>query len=155
MFTGSDFITKSDVQIKTLKNVFTDHMHALFFQLNKTYEIPKKSIMDETYYLNTKLPFSISIYENDKKKLIHPKTLVYVIAYKSSQTNKFKKTIIVGADANLQKISGFDIIEARFKKYFENNKEKINEKFGYIFPTFWFATRIFLKDSPIIFLSTK
>jgi len=89
-----------------------------------------------------------------KKNLIHPKTLVYVIAYKSSQTNKFKNTIIVGVDANFQNISGFDVNESKFQKYFENNKEKINEKFGYIFPTCWFATRIFLKDSPIIFLGS-
>lgn len=144
-----DFFTRYDVQIKTLKNVFTDHIHTLYLQLEKNV-IKCKNILNDTYYTNTQIIYS---QENLNLNLIHPKTLVYVIIYISSKTNKPKSTIIIGADANSQKSSGFDTNISKFTKYFEKNKRSIDNKMGYVLPTFWFATRIFFKNSPIIFLS--
>jgi hypothetical protein len=154
MFDYQDNIIRYDVQIKTLKNVFTDHMHALFLILNNDFYKSKKDYIISNS-INTILNESNLNDSNlNDSNLIHPKTLVYIINYQSSQTNKYKSTIIVGADANLQNISGYDTSKSKFKKYFKKNKDKINEKMGYIYPTQWFITRIFLKESPIIFLNS-
>ena len=160
-----ELIKSYDVQIKTLKNVFTDHIHALYFQLDKNIE-RQNLILDTEYYTNTKLIYPSIIVQqseldnkldnnlNNNINLIHPKTLVYVIIYKSSKTNKTKSTIIVGTDANKKSSSGYDTNISKFKKYFENNKEKIDEKNGYILPILWYASQFFFKESPIIFLSS-
>ncbi len=137
------FLLRHDVQIKTLKNVFTDHIHASYLHLTHDfYKTIQRPILNDITDLN----------DLTKNKLIHPKTLIYVITY-ISLTNIEKSTIIVGFDANSQKITGFNS-NSKFKKYFEKNKEKIKEKLGYITPMYWSASQQFYKKSPVIFLSS-
>ena len=62
----------------------------------------------------------------------HPKTLVYLIQYKSSD-NKIKNTIIISKSEN-----SFNLIESKIDKYFENYEQQIIDKKGFIIPMLWF-----------------
>jgi hypothetical protein len=81
------------------------------------------------YINNDKIMYNLSKPYN---KIHHPKTLVYLIQYTSSD-NKIKNTIIVSKSRN-----SFNLIQGKIDKYFENYEQQIIDKKSFIIPMLWF-----------------
>jgi len=140
-----DAHTNFDVDIKLLRNIFSEYPNCSYLST----ELPiTQLIEDSNYYTNTDIYFNFSNL-NDQ---IHPKTLVYVIFYKSSKDQTDKISILVGKDANANFVSGFDSAISGFTKYYIKYESDMHKKFAYIMPMFWFASNIFFPNSRIIFL---
>ena len=137
---GSPTVKRYQVQIKTLRNAFTDHIHAKYFRPKKTNINKISNIVNDTYYSQNNL----------NSHVFHDKTLVYLILYESSQTHNTKCTVIVGSNASKNHPTGYNIHESKVAEYLENNEEKIHEKLGFIMPILWFAYKPFFNDAKII-----
>jgi len=148
----SDFafnLSRIDIQIKTLKNIYSDYLHIKFIHVGKNLKgVPIADTLNDSYYNNTFIPFDLAI----QNKLIHPKTLVYVIRYKSMRDNTSKTTVIIPKNASSNNISGYDMHTAGYTNYLKKYSEKINEKSGIVFPVLWFAYNIFLNNASIVYL---
>ena len=138
-------VRKFQVDIKILRNVFSEYPDCRYMNLLDTITI--KPIVDLDYYTNGRMLFK-HIYQNQ----LHPKTLVYLILYKSSKDQKTKSTIIVGRDANPNKDSGYDMVKSGIQDYLLTYNEKIIQKFGSVIPVLWFAWKSFFPNSKIIFI---
>lgn len=136
--------TKIDVEIKLLRNVFTEYPNCNYLST----ELPVNQLIDENYYTNKDIFFDYKIFNNQ----IHPKTLVYAILYKSSKDQSNKVSIIVGKNSNANNISGFDTLKSGFTKYYSKFESEIHQKLGYVVPVFWFAVNILFDDPKIIFI---
>ena len=124
----------------TLKNALMLVPDLLILQTNKSVY----PVINKKYYTN-KLDTS----DNKIKSSIHPKTLVYIIKYKSLKSNKSKKLILIGKDASKNNVSGYDLYKSGIMDYLDKYKYKIMENSGYIYPILWF-TQINKKDYKII-----
>lgn len=143
---GSSNIKRHSVQIKTLRNAFTDHVHAKYLYLKDITNIDKISdIVDKKYY---EVQNKINIHQ----PIFHDKTLVYLILYRSSQSHNIKCTVIVGSNATKKNVSGYNIHESKISEYLEKNEDKIEEKMGFIIPILWFAYKPFYPDAKIVLL---
>ena len=129
-----------EIKIMTLKNALMLVPDLLILQTNKSVY----PVINKKYYTN-KLDTS----DNKIKSSIHPKTLVYIIKYKSLKSNKSKKLILIGKDASKNNVSGYDLYKSGIMDYLDKYKYKIMENSGYIYPILWF-TQINKKDYKII-----
>ena len=119
-----------EIKIMTLKNALMLVPDLLILQTNKSI----KPLINIKYYSN-----KYDIENNKIKSKIHPKTLVYVIKYKSAKTNKNKKIILIGLDVSKNIVSGYDLHKSGIMNYLEKYKYKILENTGYIYPILWFT----------------
>lgn len=95
----------------------------------------------------------LDFYNNKIKELdIHPKTLVYLIAYRSKHTGNIKKYIILGVDISKETISGYNIRNSKFLEYLMKIKNKITERNGYIVPSLYYCAKLFFPDAKYIYL---
>ena len=119
-----------EIKIMTLKNALMLVPDLLILQTNKSI----KPILNIKYYSN-----KYDIDNNKLKSTIHPKTLVYVIKYKSMKSAKNKKIILFGSDVSKNTVSGYDLHKSGIMNYLEKYKYKILENSGYIYPILWFT----------------
>lgn len=138
-------IKRFQVSIKTLRNAFAEYQDCKYIMVQKN---KIKPIINPKYYQNYEIPYNHVHSQNN----IHPKTLVYLIQYKSSKNHTTKNTIIIGKNATHNKTTGYNIAESGIHKYFENHEDKIIQKFGYIIPLLWFSWNSFFPNSKIIYL---
>ena len=80
-------------------------------------------ILPKTYYENTK-----DINNNELDGLIHPKTLVYIIQYKSYTSDDDKYSIILGKDAAKDAVTGYDSKKSGITEYLSIHRQKIINK---------------------------
>lgn len=132
--------------IKLLKNAIVEHRDCQFIQIDDL-PIP---INNNKYYENEEIKFPTELYSDD----IHPKTLIYVLQYKSSQSLNDKYTIIIGKNKDKNSVSGFDTSKSYINKYLENMKNKIKEKNAFILPMMWFSWFSLFPNAKIIDLSS-
>jgi hypothetical protein len=101
-----------------------------------------------------KLPKSITKLSNNVNTndnfVIHPKTLVYIIEYKSSKDNGYKNSVLIGSDANYDDITGFNINKNGITKYMNVNDKKIRLRSGFIYPIFWFVAKKLFPDAIVV-----
>jgi len=140
------FTKRYQISVRILRNVFTEYPDCKYMVLNNNIEL--KPLLNIDYFYNKKILFS---YDSPPDQF-HPKTLVYLIQYKSSKDHNDRVTIIVGRDANSDKASGFDIKTSGVLNYLRESDEKIIEKFGFVIPLLWFSWKSFYPNSKIIFL---
>ena len=124
---NSKNIKRYEVNIMTLRDMMTLYPNIKFLVTKKE---NKKNVPADIHSLKLK---------HDIDYLVHPQTLVYVIEYKSSKINGYKRTAIIGSDASTSKYSGFSINNNGITKYMNNNDTTIRQKSGFIYPIFWFA----------------
>lgn len=146
---GSKSIMRYEVSIKTLRNVFTDHVHAKYISVNKK-KIDKFTniVDDQNYYNDNTLIFGKTSDKNNKNNDIVPKMLVHVVVYISSITQKHKSTVIVGKKSS----DCYDIHQSGVSEYLDNQADMLTEKNGFILPILWFAWKSFFPDSKVIFI---
>jgi hypothetical protein len=126
---------RSEVKIMTLKNAMMLSPDASYVILKKNKQKKVKKI--GSYYGDSKDYNESEI--NDG--FINPKTLVYIIQYKSQKKDEEKYSIVVGKNANKERASGYDFKKNGFIEYFTKFQEKIINREGYIFPCLWYVAK--------------
>lgn len=139
-------ITKSEVDIKILRNVFTEHPDCKYMVLSDKKNI--NPILDLKYYENNDILFRHVQYPSQ----IHPKTLVYCIQYVSAKDQSLKCSIVVGKDAKSKEITGYNVIESGVYNYLMTFDDKIKLKLGFVMPIMWFAWKSFFPEAKIIYI---
>jgi hypothetical protein len=125
-----DDIKRYSVKIGNYRSIMSLYPDLKILSLKKDQKDTLHNIINFKEYLNN----DKIIYKLSKKYDVihHPKTLVYLIQYKSSD-NKIKNTIIVSKGDN-----SFNLIENKVNKYFENYEQQIIDKKSFIIPMLWF-----------------
>lgn len=142
-----DTIKKYEVDIKILRNIFTEYPDCKYLVIND--DVPTDGILDPNYYENGAIMFKTT----EVPKQIHMKTLVYLIQYTSAKDKSIKTTVIVGEGANAAKPTGYNVVKSKVYDYLTKSDEKIKEKFGFILPIMWFAWKSFFPDARVLYLS--
>jgi hypothetical protein len=135
-------LERYQVQIMQLRDVFIFKSDPKYIVINTKL----KDIIPVNYYID-KLDYN----KNPIISTFHPKTLIYVIQYKSS-SGKYKTTILVGTGASSEKQTGFNYKNANFDDYFKLYIDTLEEKNAFIFPMFWYCANNIYKKSKIITL---
>jgi len=136
------------VYIQTLKNSLIDYYDIKYLHMTKKNKEYKYIIHKD--YLFDKLDESGNKINLDLK--FHPKTLVNLIQYISSKTNKKKITIIVGKDSNLLEIKGYDNKKSGFDEYILQYEEEIIKKESFIMPILYYKALQIYPNAKIIIL---
>uniref|UniRef100_A0A6C0EBV5 Uncharacterized protein n=1 Tax=viral metagenome TaxID=1070528 RepID=A0A6C0EBV5_9ZZZZ len=131
-----------EIKIKTLRSALIDFQDCKY--LNPVEK--KNPIINNKYYLN-----DLSIDGSRISSDIHPKTLVMVIQYLSSKGEN-KNTVIVGADAQKIKATGYDDKSTYFNKYLKKYYDKMIERKGYVINILWCYVKYIYKNAKIIYL---
>ena len=79
----------------------------------------------------------------------HPKTLVYIIQYKSN-SGKYKTTILVGKGANSTHPSGYSYKTSKYEDYLKYYTNSLIDKNAFMFPMMWHYANIIFNNSKVI-----
>jgi hypothetical protein len=129
-----------------LRNAMIYAPDAIFMKCKKKLN----QIIHSDYYFNNN-----DIYDKKIKSVyIHPKTLVYLVKYKSkSKTKKKSKyVILVGDDINNLIPTGYDLNQSKLNNHLVKYGEKIINKNGYIMPILWYMAIMLYPNAKIIAL---
>lgn len=139
---------RTEVKISTLRSILVITPDPIYLELK--YNLKKKIIplIDISYYSNYK-----DINGNELNVLIHPKTLVYVIQYKSFTTNKEKTTIVLGRNITKNKVTGYNTQKSGIFEYLEKHKQKIINKSGFIMPMLWYLAKDAYMNAKVVYIS--
>lgn len=135
---------RSDAKLMVLRDAIMFAPDALILKLKNK---PIKTIIPAEYYTN-----EIDIYGNMLNTLIHPKTLVYVIQYKSNKTNNEKISIILGKDSQKDTVTGFNLKQSGVTSYFMKKQHKIIHEEGFLLPTLWYVSKDMYPSAKIVYL---
>ncbi|AYV78475.1 MAG: hypothetical protein Edafosvirus14_22 [Edafosvirus sp.] len=144
-------VRRWEADIKLFRNALSDYPDAQYL-VTSGHTNNNAPIVDNEYINNNEIMYDNIT--NNIASCFHPKTLVYLIEYKSQQ-NKNKYTIIVGKDANTKNVSGYDTAKSGLTPYLENIEGNLRDKVGFILPVFWYAWKPFYNDAKIICLDKK
>lgn len=142
-------IKRLECNIKIFRNAISDYPDCQFINIKDKLKTP---IINLDYYFNKNFIFNYNIIYNNTTKKIHPKTLIYVVQYKSSKSLKDKYSIIVGKDANNIEPTGYNTKKSGLVKYLESMKFKFNEKSAFLIPQLWFSCFPFYHNVKIVYL---
>lgn len=137
---------RSEVKITTLRNALTFLPDAYFLNINKEKQI--KYVINKNYYKDM-LDINMS---EITEGIIHPKTLVYLIQFKTNNGID-KVTIILGKDISSTNVTGYDAKLSHIFSYLDNNKKKIINKEGFIMPMLWYTTKITYPSAECIYIN--
>ena len=121
------YVRRNEIKFMTLRNAISMYPDAMFIDLKQINMIEK--LVPNDYITNDNILFKAFPFPNKYK----PKTLIYVIEYKSKKINKYKYSVII------PKTNTFDIVKNGFDIYFDNMIEQIKNKGGIIYTCYWFA----------------
>lgn len=130
-----------EIKIGTLRNIITIAPDAMFMNSKKNIN----PIIDVSYYNNNK---DINGYE--LTGLIHPKTLVYVIQYKTYTEEEEKIIIILGKDMSQYNVTGYDTKKSKIFKYLEKIQNKLINNEGFIIPMLWYMAKNLYDKSDVV-----
>jgi len=135
---------RSDAKLMVLRDAIMFAPDALILKL-KTKQI--KPIISAEYYTN-----EMDLSGNTLNTLIHPKTLVYVIQYKSNKTNNEKTSIILGKDSQKDFVTGFNLKSSGVTSYFIKKQHKIIHEEGFLLPILWYVSKEMYPSAKIVYL---
>jgi hypothetical protein len=144
--TGRD-IKKYEVDIKLLRNVFTEYPDCRYLVVTDNKKQDVKPIVGPKYYDNNEILFKLPA---EPAKTIHPKTLVYLIEYTSSKNRARKASVVIGKDAGPNEPSGYNVVQSGVYDYLIQSDDKIKEKSGFVTPILWFAWKSFFPEARIV-----
>jgi hypothetical protein len=133
-----------EIKIMTLKNALMMAPDLIFIQHRKKL----KPIINLSYYSNKK-----DINNNDLDLLFHPKTLVYIVQYKSYKTGNEKTSILMGNDSTRDNVGGYDLKKSKLFEYLNKYQQKIINREGYLYPILWYIAKDEYPQAKIIFVS--
>jgi len=134
------YIRKNEIKAMTIRNAISLYPDSQFINMKDIK--PKASLVDNTYLSDNTIMFDI-----EKPPLFtnhHPKTLIYIVEYKSKTTHKYKYTVVI------PKKNTFDRVKNGMHKYLDVMNLKITEKGGIIYSCLWFAWICTFPSSRII-----
>lgn len=129
--------------IKTFRNAVMDYPDCVYIKLK---DGEPNDILHPDYYTDTKLAFHML----KSPDIVHPKTLVYVLQYRSLKTKEYKYTILVGKDADMEHPTGYNTKESGVSDYIQKMDFKLSERSVYIMPILWCSWINFFPYSKII-----
>lgn len=133
-----------DVKIMTFRDaILFSQDTSIVYTDNKLDEL-EDYIIDKKYYEN-----DLDLEGNKLEYLIHPKTLSYVIQYKSAKGID-KYTILIGKDSSKDNVSGYNLKKSDVLNYLSKYKDKIINRDGYIMPILWYMTKYIYPRAKII-----
>jgi hypothetical protein len=136
---------RSEVKILTLKNALLLIRDFMYVSVNKK---KIKKHMRKIYYSN--------LLDNNNKKIIsefHPKTLIYIIHYKSRKTGKDKYSLVIGKNISKTEVTGYDIQKSGVSEYLNNYQQKIINREGYTYPCLLYVALKEYDKSRIVYLA--
>ena len=136
-------IKRFEIKILTLKSAILYVPDMLFLTTNK----PIEYIINLDYYTDT-----LDIDNKEIDSLIHPKSLVYVIHYKSFNDDVEKNSILLCKDINENEFSGYDTKKSKLFDYIDKYQNKIIEREGFLIPVFWYYAKNIYPDAKIIYI---
>ena len=137
---------RSEIKIMTLRSAIIFAPDAKYMILNNDIEIIP--IIKLEYYSN-----NLDYENNELNILIHPKSLVYIIQFKSFISKDDKTTILLGKDINKLQVTGFDFKKSKIDYYLSKNESKILNRSGYIIPCLWYIAKIDYPDAKLVYIN--
>lgn len=137
---------RSEVKIMTHRNALTVSPDVQYFHPKN--EIDMTPIMGMDYYTNNLSYNGVELNEG----LVHPKTLVYIIQYKSHKTEEDKLSIVLGRDAVKDDVTGYDIKESGLLNYLAKYQNKLINRNGYVIPMLWYLAKEIYQNARIIYI---
>jgi hypothetical protein len=135
-------VKRNIAEVKTFRNAISEHPDCEFIKINKK---NTEMIMGNDYYKNF-------LQNREIEYDIHPKTLVRIIEYVSSINLSKKYAVVVGYDADKNKVTGYDIVKSKFDRYIDLARDKLEEKNGFIIPCMYYYVNILVPSAKIIYL---
>lgn len=132
-----------EAMILTLRSSLSIAQDAIYMQCDKKIDL----IIEKEYYENWN-----DVNGNKLTEYIHPKTLIYVIQYKSYSKDEDKISLILGKDSSSDKITGYDIVNSGLYNYLGKHRQKIITRSGYIIPMLWCTAREIYQKSRVVYL---
>lgn len=129
-------------RIMILRDVFIFQPDPIYIKINKSLT----DIFPESYYTN-----KLDHENNFMYETYHPKTLIYVIKYKST-SGKYKVTFLVGAGANSTEPTGMNYRKSRFDDYIRVYSKELADKCSFIYPMYWYSANKQFKKYKIVAL---
>jgi hypothetical protein len=136
-----------ETEIKIFRNSLSEHPDCKFIIEKNMKEL--NSVVPNNYLDSDVILFGK---KNSYIGTIHPKTLVYVIQYRSNKTGNIKHTIILGKESNKINPTGFNTKESGYLQYINNATDSIRHKNGFVISILWFAWESFYPKAKIIYL---
>lgn len=138
---------RSEVKITTLRNAIIMAPDAKYMILSKKLVKKIDPIVGTDYYSNM-----LDYTGKELNALIHPKTLVYVVQYKSFVDEDEKVTILLGKDSSKTEVTGFDFRKSKIMEYLSKHHTKIINREGYIIPCLWNVAKTCYADAKIVYM---
>jgi hypothetical protein len=132
-----------EVMILTLRSALMTAPDAIYLN----YEKKSEHVINLEYYSN-----KLDIGGNELDGLIHPKTLIYVIQYKTYNTGEDRISLVLGKDAVKNEVTGYDVKKSGLHKYLSTHKQKIINRDGYIMPMLWYIAKDVYKSSRLVYI---
>lgn len=137
-----------EVKIRTLRNSLIEFQDCLYLHIK--HDITNNNIIDSEYYNNL---LNIDGTLLDLSNIpFHPKTLVNIVQY-ISQYGEHKQTIIIGFDASIDNVSGYDTKTSLINKYLIKFYDEIINKNAYIIPILLIHAINIYKNAKIKYLT--
>lgn len=103
-------------------------------------------LISSDYYKN-----NYDFMEKDISDLLHPKTLTYIIQYRSLKGhNKF--SILLGKDASQSMVTGYNVKKSGTLKYMSKYKNKIINRNGYLMPMLWYMAKNIYPQARVVYI---
>lgn len=132
---------RTEVKIATLRSIIGLAPDALFMSSDKKINY----VISADYYSDL-----LDTSGNTLEGLIHPKTLIYIMHYKSHKTDEDKISLILGKDISQHDITGYDARKSKIFDYLEKQQKKTINREGFIMPMLWYLAKDIYKTSKVV-----
>lgn len=135
-------VKRYEVKMVVLRDAYMFLMDMNYIVVKSKYK--QKTIIDGSYYTNR-------LTRNGKNinTAMHPKTIVYIVQYYSRSMKKYMHIVIVGKDADRDRVTGYGYKASGVFDFIDKHKEEYIEKRSYIYPIFWFMIEKLYPDAII------
>jgi hypothetical protein len=134
---------RSEIKLLNLRSALISSPDAQFMITS----VDTDPIMDIDYYSSVK-----DVKGKELDCLVHPKTLVYIIQYKSYDETTEKLAIILGRDMNKFNATGYDVKKSGLFEYLGKYRQKIINRGGYIMPMLWYFAKDIYKTAKVVYV---
>ena len=132
---------RTEIKISTLRSIIGLAPDSLFMMSNKKI----KPVIDLDYYSNF-----MGLDNKPLEGLIHPKTLIYVMHYKSHNTDEDKISLILGKDISQNNVTGYDARHSKIFDYLEKHQKKTINREGFVMPMLWYMAKDIYRTSKVV-----
>ena len=132
---------RTEIKISTLRSIIGLAPDSLFMSSDKKIN----PVIDIDYYSNF-----MDLDNKPLEGLIHPKTLIYVMHYKSHSTEEDKISLILGKDISQHDVTGYDARYSKIFDYLEKHQKKTINREGFVMPMLWYMAKDIYRTSKVV-----